>query len=87
MAFQEIYDFAIRDANKKRSDAALKRYSSVEDPRAYSLDKNEKSQYILEIVKRVSGDGSNSVDGVSMSQQEMVKQIQELNKELKVCSF
>lgn len=81
MAFQDYYSHATKGALKKRSDALLKRYDSVDDPRSYSLDKSERSQYILEIVKHKS-DGEGSTNG--MSQNEMIKKIEELLKELKV---
>lgn len=89
MAFQDYYNVAFNGIRKKRSDAALKRYESADDPRAYSTDKFERAAFVLEIVKRGSSidgsDGSDSSSG-SLSQQELIKKIEELNKELKVCS-
>lgn len=61
MAFSSLYAF-MNDPNsvnkRRRSDAALKRYDSSEDARAWSLDRQEKSNFIHEIVTRKSGDSS-----------------------------
>lgn len=89
MAFQDYYNVAFNGIRKKRSDAALKRYESVYDPRSYSTDKFERAAFVLEIVKRGNSiDGSDASDSSagSVSQQELIKKIEELNKELRVCS-
>lgn len=57
MAFSTIYGYS-QDSNpvtKHRSDAALKRYESVTDPRAFSMEPTEKSNFIRETVASKSG--------------------------------
>lgn len=85
MAFQNYYYNAMRGA-KKRSDGALKRYESIEDPRAYSLDKKERSDFILGVVKRTNdAEATDDKNDDQTSQNEMINKIQALVKELKVC--
>lgn len=89
MAFQDYFSNNVMKANKKRIDGALKRYESIEDPRCYSMDKKERADFILGIVKRsnVSEVSDTSATGDGMSQSEMIKKIQSLVNELKVCGL
>lgn len=90
MAFSSLFKFPDDvGVHNKRSDAALKRYDSVVDPRVWSTDKFEKSMCIQGILKRKSGENDQSlrealenVDGASKDV--LLKNIAELQKEIQV---
>lgn len=93
MAFSSIYG-RLRSPgevpNLRRDDAALKRYESVTDPRAISMDGTEKATFILDIVKQTPCDVDNQAtaeeteDIAGMSKQMLVKRYEELHREIKV---
>jgi hypothetical protein len=63
MAFSTQKDFLkigflnenLAQTSKKRSDAALKNYESCTDHRAWSLNEESRSNYLVDIVKRLPG--------------------------------
>jgi hypothetical protein len=63
MAFSTQKDFLqigflnenLAQTSKKRSDAALKNYESCTDHRAWSLNEETRSNYLVDIVKRLPG--------------------------------
>lgn len=102
MAYSSLLSF-LQDPlvpHSRRSDAALKRYESAKDPRAWSLDTKEKANFIHEIVKRkaecesssdgnetlmIPGTGVDDIDG--MSREQLLKLIRQLYSDLKVIHF
>lgn len=96
MAFRNYYSFVAPDVKaKKREDGACKRYESVEDSRAYSLDGHEKANFIQSILESPPEDSS-SEDPESaltstktfdvLSNEQLVNKIKSLHKEIRVSS-
>lgn len=98
MAFSTLYAYLRQQENatEKRSDAALKRYESTDDARAWSMDSFEKSICIQGIVKR-SGvqleenaaptDHPEALGNIEESSREdLIEKIKKLYEEIKVIS-
>lgn len=83
MAFSSLYGFMQqpRSASKRRSDAALKRYESASDPRAWSMDKLEKSTFIQEILTQKGSDSSSDGGSSPYNLTESVKNIDVMSKD------
>jgi hypothetical protein len=93
MAFSSMYQPYIQGAemgvsDRQRDDGALKRYQSVEDSRAWSMDKSEKSRFIHDILKRPGSNQQPLSEAVksltSLSKEELVNKIKLLSTETKV---
>lgn len=83
--YQPFIQGAEMPVPRMREDGALKRYESVEDSRAWSMDKAEKSQFIHDIIKK-SPQLTEAVKNMStLSKEELVNKIKSLWTELKVC--
>lgn len=97
MAFSSMYQPYIQGAEmpvsgRQRDDGALKRYQSVEDSRAWSNDKLEKSMFLHDIIKRSSNNQppsaqlSEAVKSLTtLTKEELVNKIKFLSTENKVC--
>lgn len=91
MAFSSLYQPFIQGmempANgRQRDDGALKRYSSVEDHRAWSMDKIEKSKFIHDVIKRQVNQPVPDLEEIGASiKEEYVDRIKSLVMESKVC--
>lgn len=91
MAFSSLYQSYIQGAEmpvgRQRDDGALKRYESVEDHRAWSMDGLERSKFIHDIIKRQPT--LNLTDATSRigltSKNDFAEKIKNLMLEIKVC--
>lgn len=99
MAFSSLFSY-MQDPlvpHHRRSDAALKRYESAKDPRAWSLDRQEKADFIHKIVKHrtacESSSDSNEASGFEtaeidgMSREQLLKLVKDLYGKIKVAYF
>ena len=102
MAFSRFYSY-VNDTvslHPRRSDAALKRYESAKDSRAWSMDRCERSNYIHQIVKshprsesssednEASTNQANVIDNIDgMSKEQLLNISKELHREIKVSQF
>jgi hypothetical protein len=95
MAFSSLYQPFIQGmemplSGRKREDGALKRYESVEDCRAWSMDKLERSTFIHDVVKRQYSDhpvtnlADAAKDIASIKDEEYADKVKSLLLEIKV---
>ena len=90
MAFSSLYQSYIQGAEmpvgRQRDDGALKRYESVEDHRAWSMDSLERSKFIHDVIKKPT---TNLTDATSKigptSKNDFAEKIKSLMSEIKVC--
>lgn len=92
MAYSTTRDFSERNFSPcgKRSDAALKRYESTTDSRAWSNDRQESSGFIMDVIKRFSQDfsaASISLDANNLTKDELMTENERLRQEIKVSSI
>lgn len=92
MAFSSIYKEYVKGAEmpvsgRKREDGALKRYESVEDSRAWSMDHSEKAKFIHDIIKQTPplSDAVKCLN--SLTKEELVDKIKILYQEMKVAAM
>lgn len=94
MAFSSLYQPFIQGlempvTGRRREDGALKRYESVEDCRAWSMDKLERSTFIHDILKRQNCEQSAANLGTaniisSINNEEYAEKVKNLLLEIKV---
>lgn len=71
----------------KRSDAALKRYESASDSRAWSSDRQETSSFLSNIIKRARQECSSlsiSLNADNLTKDELKSENERLRVEIKV---
>lgn len=92
MAFSNLYSGYVRSTGN-REDAAVKRYESVEDTRAYALKKSERSQFLYDVVNSPPEDSSSDdsenlkkMDIKALTNEELVGKIKSLYEDIKVGS-
>lgn len=90
MAYTTIRGFTEKNnalPSERRSDAALKRYESTNDTRAWSNDRQETSSFISDIVKRARQELSSlsvSLNADNLSKDELKSENERLRMEIKV---